>query len=238
MLHNPKAWTSSRLYLLFRSQSASLLFMTSSLALRLLDTLPKSTNTLFNPWADRCLHDHPTNGPQQRIERLERHLDCDPLLILIGEAPGFQGCRYSGLAFASERLILEGSLPRITPPRERLSTRRLPFSEPSATIIWKNLYRAGIQERCLLWNAIQMHPHKPGTPWSNRTPTHAELLSGQPALDLLRTNFPKALFVAVGRKAASLLQLTQIHATAELRHPANGGATQFALGLDRLLASL
>ena len=212
--------------------------MNTTLAEQLIGSLPASTSTLFNPWADRCPHDLPPDATDQRIERLARHLDCDPLLILIGEAPGYQGCRYSGIAFTSERLLLEGAIPRAAQLKTRLSTRRLPFSEPSATIIWKNLYRKGIEARCLLWNAIQLHPHKPNNPWSNRTPTPAELIQGRPALHILQQAYPNALFVAVGKKATSLLSLAQIHATAELRHPANGGASQFATGLDRLLASL
>lgn len=203
------------------------------LAVKLIATLPAGLPGLFNPWRDQCPHDMPGNGPQARLERLATHLDCKPRLILAGEAPGYQGCRYSGVAFTSERLLGEGAIPRIAPPG-RLSTRPRPFSEPSATIVWKTLYRLGLAEDTILWNALQMHPHRPGVPWSNRTPSDEELLKGAAALHLLIEAFPAARIVAVGRKAESLLQQMGLTPAGAVRHPANGGATAFASGLEAL----
>ena len=211
--------------------------MNLELATRLVGTLPESTPTLFNPWADSCAHDSAENSPAARLERLAAHLACEARVILVGEAPGYQGCRYSGIPFTSERLLLEGAIPRIAALGYRLSTRRLPFSEPSATIIWKALYRFGIQDHSILWNAIQMHPHRSGAVWTNRTPTDDELAAGRPALTVLKEVFPAAAFLAVGKKAAGLLKIGGIQAAAELRHPANGGATEFARGLERALSS-
>lgn len=206
------------------------------LAHALIDTLPVGRDGLFNPWADRCPHDAEGNGPEAKLLRLSQHLDCNPLFILAGEAPGYQGCRYSGIAFTSERLLGEGAIPRIAPLTQRLSTRRLPFSEPSATIVWKTLYRLGIAERTLLWNAMQLHPHRADNLWSNRTPTPQEIALGQPALRMLVDTFPQARIVAVGKKAEGLLNDMGIRPAGAVRHPANGGATEFAQGLHGLIA--
>ncbi|MGA7827973.1 MAG: uracil-DNA glycosylase [Geobacteraceae bacterium] len=206
-----------------------------SLAARLIETLPSGLPGLFNPWKDHCCFDLESDAPQAKRERLARHLDCDPSFILVGEAPGYQGCRYSGIAFTSERLLLEGAIPRIAPLSSRLSTRRLPFSEPSATIVWKTLNRLGIAERTILWNAVQLHPHPVAKPWSNRTPTAKELGLGEAALDLLIAAFPSAKIVAVGKKAESQMQSLGITPLATLRHPAFGGATAFAAGLEELV---
>ena len=208
-----------------------------SLATRLIETLPSGLPGLFNPWQDHCPHEVAGDGPPARRGRLARHLDCDPALILVGEAPGYQGCRYSGIAFTSERLLLEGAIPRIPALPERLSTRRLPFSEPSATIVWKTLCRLGIAERTILWNALQLHPHRPNEPWSNRTPAPGELALGAAALQLLMAAFPSAKVVAVGRKAEDLLTAMGVTPAATVRHPANGGATLFAAGMQALCAS-
>jgi uracil-DNA glycosylase len=205
------------------------------LAARLIETLPAGLPGLFNPWHDHCPHEVAGDGPLQRRERLARHLDCDPTLILVGEAPGYQGCRYSGIAFTSERLLIEGAIPRIPALSKRLSTRRLPFSEPSATIVWKTLKRLGVADRTILWNALQLHPHRSGEPWSNRTPTARELDFGAPALHLLLAAFPAARIVAVGRKAEELMTVMGITPAATVRHPANGGATLFAAGLEALI---
>ena len=211
--------------------------MTRALADQLLRTLPPSTPGLFNPWHDPCPCDAHPNGPSSKRARLARHLDCTPEFILVGEAPGYQGCRYTGVAFTSERLILEGAIPRIPITHDRLSTRHIPFSEPSATIVWRKLFEKGLQDRVILWNALQLHPHPIGQIWANRTPTQDELAIGRPALRILQSAFPSAAFIAVGKKALHALHSAHINAITDLRHPANGGATKFSLGLDGILHS-
>ena len=167
--------------------------------------------------------------------RLAHHLDCNPIFILVGEASGYQGCRYSGISFTSERLLLEGAIPRIPKPETRLSTRRLPFSEPSATIVWKALNRLQIASNTILWNALQLHPHRLGELWTNRTPIPDELALGKPALQLLVQTFPSAKVVAIGKKSEYLLMTMGIEPAAAVRHPANGGATAFATGMAKLM---
>jgi hypothetical protein len=206
-----------------------------SLARCLVETLPSGADGLFNPWRDHCPHDAAGNGPVEKLDRLALHLDCNPEFILAGEAPGYQGCRYSGIAFTSERLLGEGAIPRIPALTGRLSTRRLPFSEPSATIVWKTLYRLGIADRTLLWNAMQLHPYRPDNLWSNRTPTPDEIKLGEPALRILIETFPASRIVAVGKKSEGLLHDMGIPIAGSVRHPANGGATAFAAGLKDLM---
>jgi hypothetical protein len=206
-----------------------------SFARRLVETLPSGMPNLFNPWRDHCPDDEPWNGPAAKLERLAAHLNCEPAFILCGESPGHLGCRHSGIAFTSERLLLEGAIPRVPRTDRRLTSRALPFSEPSATIVWKALYRLGIAETSILWNALQMHPHKPGDRRTNRTPTPAEIALGEPALRMLCEAFPAAKIVAVGRKAEGLLRSMMLAPAATIRHPANGGATEFAAGLKSLV---
>lgn len=204
----------------------------AALASDLIATLPMGRPGLFNPWRQDCAHDTPGNGPEERTERLAGHLNCPhPQALLIGEAPGYQGCRYSGVAFTSERLLLDGAIPRIAVPVGRLTTRPLPFSEPSATIVWRTLYALGLAGSTILWNAVQLHPHRPDAPWTNRTPTPDEVALGRPALQILRGAFPEVPILAIGQKAAQLLEAMGLPVAAILRHPANGGATLFANGL-------
>jgi uracil-DNA glycosylase len=207
----------------------------NKLAKRLTDTLPSGYPNLFNPWRDHCTDDERWNGPDVKFARLAAHLDCVPEFILCGEAPGYLGCRHSGIAFTSERLLLEGKIPRISPIGRRLTGRARPYSEPSATIVWNALYKLGIEKRTILWNALQLHPHKPGNSQSNRTPTSAEIELGRPALRMLIAEFPTAKVVAVGRKAEGLLNAMGVVPAATVRHPANGGATKFAQGLELLV---
>jgi hypothetical protein len=204
------------------------------LAKLLTDTLPSGRPNLFNPWRDLCDEDEPSNGPDAKLARLAAHLDCNPKFILCGEAPSHRGCRHSGIAFTSERQLLAGEIPRIPPMSYRLTSRTRPYSESSATIVWTALYELGIEKRTILWNALQMHPHKPGNKQSNRTPKSYEIKIGEPALQRLVDEFPKAKVVAVGRKAEISLKSMGIVPAATVRHPANGGKIAFKKGLKRL----
>lgn len=210
--------------------------LSRALAQALVDTLPAGVPGLFNPWKDVCADDLANNGPDAKLERLAAYLDCAPRFIICGEAPGHLGCRHSGLAFTSERQLLAGAIPRVPQEPARLTSRNLPFAEPSATIVWRVLNTLGIASETILWNALQMHPHKPGDPRTNRTPTTSELMQGAPAMRLLVEAFPHSQIVAVGRKAELLLQEMGIAVVGQVRHPANGGARAFEEGLAALMA--
>jgi uracil-DNA glycosylase len=189
----------------------------------------------FNPWADfDPTTDADRTAPAQRLARLRAHLDCNPQFILVGEAPGYQGCKVSGIPFTSERLMMAGAIPRIDLQSPRLSTRARPWSEPSATIVWGTLHALGIAASTILWNAYPWHPCKKGNLHSNRTPTPREREVGRPVLLALLKAFPTARLFALGRQAEHTLAAMDIHAL-PLRHPAMGGATKFRAGLRRAL---
>ncbi len=208
----------------------------TELARRLIDTLKSAFSPeLFNPWRDHCTDCKPCNGPDAKLARLAAHLACVPEFILCGEAPSYRGCRHSGIAFTSECLLLSGAIPRIPPMSHRLTTKKRPYKERSATIVWKALYNLGIEERTILWNALQMHPHERGNEQSNRTPECSEIDKfGKPALRMLVDAFPSATVVAVGKTAKRLLDSMNI-AYKPLPHPAYRGATEFTQGLKSLV---
>lgn len=186
---------------------------------------------VFNPWTQRDeANDDRLNGPAARLERLRAHLRIPARRILIGEASGYQGCHISGIPFTSERVILAGEVPRVRAEAARLSLRHIPWSEPSATTVWGTLHTLGIAETTVLWNAFPWHPHEPGQPQSNRTPTRAERAEGMTALAALLEAFPQAELFAVGRHAQLALGQLGRKAT-PLRHPSMGGARLFGDGL-------
>jgi hypothetical protein len=192
-------------------------------------------DNVFNPWTDRNARDDlATNGPEARCRRLEAHLSIQPTHLLIGEASGYQGCRVTGIPFTSERLIAEGAIPRLDTHRGRLSTRHIPWSEPSATIVWSTLHCLGIADSTILWNAFPWHPHSAAESHSNRTPTSAERAQGLPVLQALLSAFPRARLFAVGRQAERALLEMGRQASA-LRHPSMGGASQFRQALKAAL---
>lgn len=207
----------------------------TALAEALVGCLPTGRNGLFNPWREHCRWDAPGNGPEEKLARLAAHLDCEPQWILCGEAPGYQGCRHSGVAFTSEALLMNGAIPRLPREPQRLTRTARPLKEPSATMVWEVLYGLGIAERVVLWNAVQLHPHRPNQAHTNRTPSTDEVALGKRALELLVKAFPEAKLVAVGNKAEGALNAIGAVTAGKVRHPANGGKREFVAGMNTLI---
>lgn len=83
-----------------------------------------------------------------------------PDLLLIGEAPGYNGARRTGVPFTSERLLLAG----VDPPgqfgvqrgfRQAGDDGRL-SAEPTATLVYREL--AALGRFAAGWNAYPFHP--------------------------------------------------------------------------------
>jgi uracil-DNA glycosylase len=190
-------------------------------------------DNVFNPWAEIDPLDLSPTPAAARLARLRRHFDCEPEFVLVGEASGYQGCHASGIPFTSERLLLQGCIPRVAVAR-RLTRRARPWSEPSAAIVWGTLQALGIADRVVLWNAFPWHPHRPGAPYSNRRPTRAELQQGLPGLQAVLARFERATVIAVGQIARQALAALVGPDVPLLRHPAYGGARAFSEGLALL----
>lgn len=154
-----------------------------------------------------------------------------PAWLLVGEAPGYRGCRQTGVPFTSEQILLShprfgsahgfGGLPAVPTPQR----------EATATIVWRTLDDLALIP--LLWNVFPFHPHRDGESLSNRTPTATEIQAGEPYLRELLAAFPVKIVVTVGKKASYALGRWGIEAAA-IRHPAHGGAVQFRRELKAL----
>jgi hypothetical protein len=146
-------------------------------------------------------------------------------IVCLGEAGGYQGMRWSGIAFTSERDLGRWGAPY----QPSCAVRR--WSEPSGTIVHRVLEELRAERRVILWNTVPTHPHRPGEPLSNRRPTVAEVAAGAPlAMRLIELVRPRAV-VAVGRIAESVLPA----GTAYVRHPANAGGPAFREGMRLIL---
>jgi uracil-DNA glycosylase len=198
-----------------------------------------SAADVYNPWSDADDGDLKVAeaGPGARLARLKAHFAVDAALILVGEAAGYQGCHFSGLAFTNEKLLLDGAIPRVG-LSGRITDRPRPWCEPSATIVWGALHAHGLAERTVLWNSFAWHPHKPGNPYSNRTPTRSELESGKAVLDAVLNHFADARVIAVGQVSGRTLRALGREPAAVIRHPAMGGANEFREGLRQLAKTL
>jgi hypothetical protein len=192
---------------------------------------------VFNPWSEADPLDRTDDAAGRRLARLKQHLMCRPAFVLVGEAAGYQGCRFSGVAFTSERLMLEDRIPRVLSP-ERITHRVRPWSEPSATVVWGCLHELRIADRTVLWNAFPWHPYRPGEPHSNRRPSTAEVRQGAQALRYVLDRFADATVVAVGQVARQALQNVVGGSLRVVRHPAMAGAREFRSNLAAIVRSL
>lgn len=192
------------------------------------------SENVFNPWNDRDPLDVTLDGALGRQIRLMQHFDRDAKYLLIGEAPGYRGCHFSGIPFTCEKQLCDGLVPGL-PAHARFTTRDLPWSEGSATVIWSTLHEFGIAETTVMFNAFAWHPHLPGNPMSNRTPTPREVHDGAPILAMVIEQFRGADVIAVGQIAFRMLQALGIGCTL-VRHPSMGGARQFKEQLREIVA--
>ncbi|MCX6353490.1 MAG: uracil-DNA glycosylase [Candidatus Aureabacteria bacterium] len=198
---------------------------------------------VFNPWRDiDAEHDTGPDAPRIRVRQLQCYLRCrleSATHLLVGEALGYQGGHFSGIAMTSERILLGhktsmGIYPvHVLPdcaPRRTSKPELAPegFSEPTATIVWHALLQLGMgADRFVLWNAFPWHPFDPARGMlSNRKPTREELREGLPVLEKLLNLFKGRLVIAVGKTAAMQFDYLGIDCN-KVRHPARGGATQF-----------
>ena len=81
-------------------------------------------------------------------------------ILLVGEAPGYNGCRLTGVPFSFEDIIRNGvSKGRVFGVHNgyKASTKKVK-KEQSASAMWSVLET--LDSLPLLWNAFPFHPHK------------------------------------------------------------------------------
>ena len=203
--------------------------------LRLLRLSPGGA--VFNPWwqFDKA-NDIGAQAPGIRRHQLRAYLSErieTAELAFVGEALGYRGGHFTGVAMTSERILLKGgtgaarcNVFSTIEPQQTSKPEKFPrgLSEPTAAIVWSTLLRLGMAaDQFVLWNAFPWHSFDSRAGMlSNRIPTKGELAAGASALNAFVDLFPRARFVAVGRIAAS-----QLPSAARVRHPASGGAALF-----------
>ena len=165
----------------------------------------------------------------------------DARFILVGEAAGYAGCRFSGIPFTCEaqlvgpeRLAWTLSLdrdPRHNRPLARSSARETLWVERSATMVWEALEPRNRHD-CVLWNAFPWHPFGETGLLSNRPPGR-DLKDGLEVLRCLLSLFPAAQPYAVGRVAQRAMACIGVQAP-YIRHPSHGGKRAFMTGVAGL----
>jgi uracil-DNA glycosylase len=223
---------------------------------------------VFNPWwqtdEENDIGPHcPAIRRRQLTAYFRERLDTARLTI-VGEALGYRGGHFSGIAMTSERMLL-GNKPEIMAalyerrngrtaiegdltaplrilaeiePRRTSKPTLCPagFSEPTATIVWGALLKIGVQpNEFVLWNAFPWHSFDPNRGLlSNRMPNKSEQLSGRVLLKVFLELFACEQIVALGTIAAAQLEQLGLHAHS-VRHPASGGAKLFRQQIAKIV---
>jgi hypothetical protein len=194
-----------------------------------------------NPYRDEDPDLDQPGGSRQRRRNLEAYLERvgRPRLVLLGEALGFRGGRFSGIAFTSERQLCGPAGRRLAwaadPPFRPTSRNPALWLEPSGSVVWDAI--GGAPEGVLLWNAFPWHPWRPSGPLTNRLPERGMVRENLHVLERLLVEVDGARLVAVGRTAQTALEAFDIETWA-VRHPAHGGASLFRGQLREQLAVL
>lgn len=176
-------------------------------------------------------------GAENNVNNLRLYLnkmfELKPKYMIVGEAPGYNGCRLTGIPFTSEEIISTNSFftdkykfgipPQFGNP---------PQSEDTASIVWE--FFAG-KELPLMWNAFPFHPYKDKLESNRNKLIKDEIELGKCFLCKLLSIFneiPRENIIAVGENAQHCLSLLFIN---EVRHPARGGKNEFIKGMTGFL---
>ena len=185
----------------------------------------KNSLTVFNPYREAY-----------KLANLQAYLNAmqslRPRLMLVGEAPGFKGCRLTGIPFSSAKLYTEVEHPFLIQLRERLVLPQLE-AENTAAIVWRYLRDKNAVP--LFWNAFPYHPHPSRIQKKNRAPTKAEIIEGGEFLTLLADIFQPEVVAGLGRKGVEAARLAFPEKEIRyIRHPSYGGKSDFITGMDQL----
>jgi hypothetical protein len=187
----------------------------------------------FNQYRDVHLGLDLPHGAAVRRHNLRCYLEtfAGARFLLVGEAAGYAGCRFSGIPFTCEAQLVGPERLDWTLGEElaRSSAAATPWVEHSARIVWEAL---GERRDCVLWNAFPWHPFGAAGPLSNRAPGR-DLHDGLDVLRCVLGLFPGARPYAVGRVAQRALAAIGVSAP-YIRHPSHGGKRAFMAGVAAL----
>lgn len=113
-------------------------------------SLRQSTDVILNQYKDKMI----LNNLKIYFEYL---IDNPSDIMIVGEAPGYQGCALTGIPFTSGEVITNPKHIIFKKIGYKLKVREV-VSEPTATIFWDFLENN--KPVPLIWNSIPFHPHK------------------------------------------------------------------------------
>jgi len=187
----------------------------------------ESSKLVYNQYQNKNL----LNNLKTFIEYL---LQYNSDVLLIGEAPGYKGCRLTGIPFTSGNVINASKHDIFRDIGSKLVLPKI-ISENTATILWQFLDIS--KPVPILWNAFPFHPHQNGNSESNRKPTKLEIEEGKIYLELIFKLFKPKRLCSLGRVGESILKELFSKKITYIRHPSYGGKKDFIEGMKSIAAT-
>ena len=183
----------------------------------------KTTDTVFNQYRDKSISDNLKLYLEYMFSQKGKRI------MLVGEAPGYKGCRITGIPFTSGKLFQTSKHPCIKDLSPKVQISKV-LSENTAKIVWDHL--TTIESTPLFWNAFPFHPHIKNIPTTNRKPNKKEMDAGSEFLQKLSSFYKPDIVAGIGRKGESCAKKVFPGLNiAYIRHPSFGGKKQFIQGL-------
>jgi uracil-DNA glycosylase len=190
-------------------------------------TKQKNTATVSNPYLNNDIADNLRLYLSQMLVLKGKRI------LLVGEAPGYKGCKITGIPFTSGKAFKEIDHPLLNELMKHLKLGKLE-SENTASIVWN--YLSTKKNIPLFWNSYPFHPHPKGNQHKNRTPTASEVSLGISYLRGLHKIYKPELVAGIGIKGQHCA--TKAFPNKEIqyiRHPSFGGKSEFIDGMNKII---
>jgi uracil-DNA glycosylase len=160
----------------------------------------------------------------------------------MGEASGYNGCRHSGIAFTSGKVIALNKL--YEEIRDKLLFKGISSIKEYSTNIVYSLFNNHPKtfKQCVLFNCFPFHPHEFRIPESNRKPFSKEIKEGQEYIIKIIEIFASETIIAIGNVAfksiSNLIKEERISSNIQIhkvRHPSYGGKNDFLKEIKTIL---
>jgi uracil-DNA glycosylase len=153
-------------------------------------------------------------------------------VLIIGEAPGYKGCRLTGIPFTSGSVIRASRHEIFKRIGDKITLLQFD-TEATASVFWEFFGTNRLIP--ILWNAFPFHPRPEGNHDSNRKPTHIEIEEGKRYLLILHQIFCPKKLCSLGRVGQAILsELFPSNEIIYVRHPSRGGKRPFIKGMAQV----
>ena len=212
-------------------------------ALEAMLTAVPSTDLVFNQYRDAYPDFDLPEAASIRLTNLHDYLKqatATASVIVVGEAAGPWGCRFSGIPFTGEKQLLDPSFPysgqRSSLPVP-LSTTDMapPYISKTSTMFWEIMNP--FHQQFVMWDIVPFHPHESDEVLSVRNPSTREVAPFGPALVLLNNFVKPKQIVAIGKTAEKEIMALGVACT-YVRHPSRGGKVKFARGMREVFGEV